>query len=232
MHVIYCRLIGILHENEQRDQRGVFTMHHLRCSSRGDLERIAAFRVQVTSFRVSRRRDISADQGSLETFRFAIYQPRCIFLRVLIETCLTVSRSPWHRPAAPPLSQMYLSGCYLTSPFFHLSPQNRYQIFHPQRGGQKMSTFGYLLQSPFLSLSFFLSFSFCSILTLGQMSLTIVLCGTAWSSWKKKMAGLGSEVFTSSREIEFTRDACFRLCGLWPLEFHVRGWCFQLKRKE
>lgn len=158
MHVIYCRLIGILHENEQRDQRGVFTMHHLRCSSRGDLERIAAFRVQVTSFRVSRRRDISADQGSLETFRFAIYQPRCIFLRVLIETCLTVSRSPWHRPAAPPLSQMYLSGCYLTSPFFHLSPQNRYQIFHPQRGGQKMSTFGYLLQSPFLSL--FLSFFF------------------------------------------------------------------------
>lgn len=158
MHVIYCRLIGILHGNEPRDQRGVFTVHHLRCSSRGDLERIAAFRVQVTSLRASRRRDISADQGSLETFRFAIYQPRRIFLRVLIETCLTVSRSPWHRPTAPPLSQMYLSGCYLTSPFFQFSPQNRYQIFHPQRGGQRMSTFGYLLQPPFLSL--FLSFFF------------------------------------------------------------------------
>lgn len=159
MHVIYCRLIGILHGKEPRDQRGVFTVHHLRCSSRGDLERIAALRVQVTSFRASRRRDISADQGSLETFRFAIYQPRCIFLRILIETCLTVSRSPWHRPAAPPLSQMYLSGCYLTSPFFSFPLRTDIKS-STLRGKDRRCPPSAIYCSHLFSLSFFLSFFF------------------------------------------------------------------------
>lgn len=222
MRVIYCRLIGVLPrgneaKGSERGARAPFKVFPSRRLSERRSPRRAS-RVQVTSLRPCRR-DISADQGSLETFRFAIYQARRIFLRVLIETCLTVSRSPRHR-------RLYLECISSTATWppriFSVPLRSDIKSSSPSEGGKrgrKVSTFFDAIRRnrSFPSFLFCFFFSFSSLPCSTGDSRTDVVNDRSLSDneshcsrKQKKTPGRDrSESFTSTREIEFARDAWF-----------------------
>lgn len=201
-------------------------VHHLRCSPRGGMAwRGPRRRVQVTSFRASSRyisRSRKPGDVSLRNLPAASYfssRPyRDVSHRVTV--ALTSARRRYLRCISPLLLDLPVFSAF-RSDIKSSTP----------REGRKVSTFCYPLHSPFfrpLSFSFLPFFSSVprSFLILGQTSFAIVLRWRACSSREEKMAGLGSKVFTTSREIEFTKDPGF---PLWFMasQFCVR--CFRLK---